>query len=646
MRLLVWLSVALSLGDALGQVCFDPYGIERIAADEAEAHARWAPQARSAPSRGFDMGHHRLELAVDPAIRAISGTAVHRITATQALAEVVLDLSGALGVTQVLRDGAPAPFAHEGDSLRITLSPPLPDGEEAVVSISYGGVPPLQSGFGSFVQAEHAGSPILWTLSQPYGARDWWPCKQDLNDKADSLDLIVTTTAGNRVAGNGLLIDEQDLGNGQVMFHWRHRHPISHYLIAFAVTNYSAYSDFAALPGGTTVEVLNYVFPESAADWQGSTPNAVAQLLLFSELFGDYPFADEKYGHAQFVWGGGMEHQTMSFMGSFHYELMAHELAHQWFGNLVTCGSWEDLWLNEGFATYLSGLCYEFLVPEYWMPFKQGRRAFITSQPGGSVLVTDTLSIPRMFDGRLTYAKGAYLLHMLRWVCGDEAFFAALNNYLLDPDLRGGSALTGQLVAHLESASGKDLTGFMHDWYAGEGFPSYQLTWAQDAGGSVSLALDQTSSHPSVEFFEMPVPIRFTGGGSDTTIVLDHQYSGQTFSLPLPFQADSALLDPELWILSGQNLVLKVPVQAFRNREMLLVHPNPVTDRAWLHLGNRYNGPVELTIVDALGRIVVREQPTAHEQRIAIEAVDLAPGLYTARVQSTDGRSEVRFLKQ
>ncbi|MBK9176323.1 MAG: peptidase M1 [Flavobacteriales bacterium] len=624
------------------QVAFDPDLLHVIAA--SEAHRQPAPLLKSGnPSRGYDVRYHRLELVVDPAVRAVQGEVTHHFSAMVPLSEVLLDLSSALTVNEVRHQGQPIAFAHVDDRLSVTLSSPLAVGAIDSLTIAYAGVPP-ETGFGSFIQAEHDGAPIIWTLSEPYGARDWWPCKQDLNDKADSLDLIVTVPTGNRVAGNGVLANVDDLGNGQVRHHWRHRHPINYYLVAFAATNYEAYSDFVPLDG-STVEVLNYVFPENLNEWQSASPQIIEQMQLFSDLFGTYPFADEKYGHAQFGWGGGMEHQTMSFMGATHYELMSHELAHQWFGNLVTCGSWEDLWLNEGFASYLSGLCYEFLAPEYWMPFKQGRRNYITSQPGGSVLVSDTTSIPRLFDSRLTYAKGAFLLHMLRWVCGDDAFFQGLNTYLNDPSIRNGSALTGQLVAHLEAASGVDLTEFMQDWYAGEGYPTYQMQWTQTLAGEVTALLEQSTSHASVDFFEMPVPVRFWNETQSETVVVGHTSSGQAFDFTLPFQADSAAIDPGVWILSGQNLVLKVPVLAL-GADRLFIYPNPVTENAWLHLGAQAQGPIRLDVTDATGRLVRSVASPAEGLRVALPLEGLSGGCYAVRALLGERTVDLRFVKQ
>lgn len=634
------LSLCIALGTAsLAQHAHDHGLLHAIAATEAPR--RLHPLAKSGnPTRGFDLTHHRIALEIDPAVRAVSGRVTHRFTATAAMDELVLDLSSALTVTEVLHHGVSVAYTHAGDLLSISIA--LTPAQHDSITIAYGGVPP-ETGFGSFVQAEHGGAPIVWTLSEPYGAKDWWPCKQDLNDKADSLDLIVTVPAGNKVAGNGRLIAEAAEPDGRLRFHWRHRHPIAYYLIAFAATNYTAYSETVDLPSGP-VEVLNYVFPESLDGWLIDSPNTIPQMQLFSALFSEYPYADEKYGHAQFAWGGGMEHQTMSFMGGHWYELIAHELAHQWFGNLVTCGSWEDLWLNEGFATYLQMLCYEHLAPQYWRPQLRARRDLVTSQPGGSVLVTDTTSINRLFDGRLTYAKGAWLLHMLRWVCGDEAFFAGVNGYLSDPSIRNGSAVTAQLVAHLESASGLDLTGFMADWYAGEGFPTYQLQWAQSASGEVSALLSQTVSHPSVPFFEMPVPVRFKNSAAEETVVLAHESNGQLFQFTLPFQADSALIDPDVWLLSGQNIALKVPVAALGSARAL-IHPNPTAEGAWMHVGPSLQGAARIEVLDALGRSVRTSSAAVDGLRIALPVEGLAPGSYRIRVSAGDQRIELPFVK-
>ena len=639
---LLILLAALVIPRLNAQVLFDKATLEEIVASEARGHA---PHGRSSigPLRQYDVKYHRLELSVDPAVRAIAGQVMHVFEALAPLQEVVFDLHDDLVVSDVLRNGVPLAFAHQDHLLTVTMPDELAAGSLDSLTIIYGGVPP-ETGFGSFVQATHADAPIIWTLSEPFGARDWWPCKQDLNDKADSLDVLVTVPEGQRVAGNGLLVEEATVGNGLVRHHWRHRYPINYYLVAFAVTNYAVYSDWVPLQEGT-VEVLNYVYPEVLGDSQQASPQLIGQMQLFSELFGTYPFLNEKYGHAQFGWGGGMEHQTMSFMSGLGYELMAHELAHQWFGNKVTCGSWEDIWLNEGFATYLSGLCYEFLLPQYWMPFKRGRRDFVVSQPGGSVLCTDTTDVGRIFSGRLSYAKGAYVLHMLRWVCGDSAFFAGCRNYLSDPELAHGSALTPQLVAHLEASSGLDLTGFMADWYVGEGHPVYQVNWSQNSAGQASVLIEQSTSHPSVDFFEMPVPVRFKNAVMDTTVVFDHTFDGQLFTVDLSFQADSALLDPDLWLVQGQSIVTRV-ADAMQGDAAIGLFPNPANESITVLLPSSIQGTVDVRITDALGRTLRVDRVPGSMGRPVLDVQDLVPGQYWVAVITTGTRTVLPFVKE
>ncbi|MFZ1687557.1 MAG: M1 family aminopeptidase, partial [Flavobacteriales bacterium] len=294
----------------------------------------------------------------------------------------------------------------------------------------------------------------------------------------------------------------------------------------------------------------------------------------------------------------------------------------------------------------LSGLCYEYLGPFYWPIFKEQRMGNVVSQPDGSVRCSDTTSVPRIFDGRLTYNKGAMVLHMLRWVCGDNAFFNGVRNYLDDPELAYNSALTSHLKAHLEATSGLDLTEFFEDWYVGEGYPTYTVQWSQDGGGNVQVQLDQTTSHVSVDFFEMPVPLRFWGGGVDSTVVLDHNSSGQLFSFHIPFQADSVQLDPDMWVVDGNSsIVLRVPVAGFGNNKPVLF-PNPVTDEAWAHLSRNMQGEIAITVYDATGRAVLRTHEVVAEQRVPLSLGTLAAGSYNVEFSNGEQVAMLRVVKQ
>ncbi len=587
----------------------------------------------------YDVKYLRFNLKIDPAVEYISGS-------LYTLFEVTGDLSGGLGmelstdltVDSVFYEGEPIAFVQSGDFSLSLVIPGNPDvGTLGGVEVFYRGIPISGAGFGSVGWKEHEGVPSMWTLSEPYGCRDWWPGKNDLTDKADSVDVIVHSPELYRTASNGLLISDE-VNRGTRTCHWKHRYPVVPYLIAIAVTNYEVYSDFA-YSGGIPVEVLNYVYPEDKADIMPRTTQTVPLIEIFSELFTPYPFINEKYGHAQFGWGGGMEHQTMSFMGRFDFEIIAHELAHQWFGDMITLNSWKDIWLNEGFATYLAGMSYEHMFEGYYWPFwKSQNISYVTSEPGGSVYVDDTTSVNRIFSGRLSYSKGALLLHMLRWVCGNDAFFGACRNYLNDTRLKYGFAGTSDLMAHLEASSGKNLNEFMNDWYYGQGYPSYNIICNQIAAGDYEVEIRQTQSHASVQFFEMPVPVKFFGSGKDTTIVFDHTSNAQLFRIYPRFEIDSVKFDPEQWLISAANNV------TFHEKpEVSEVYPNPVVD--FLRISMPEGKLNTLTITDFSGR-QVNAVYAIQGAGISIDARNLSSGMYIARIHATSGIRVVKFVRQ
>jgi aminopeptidase N len=611
---------------------------------EAEAYSKKFTTLSPMAINNYDIIHHNCYWEINPAINYIKGIIKTNFKPkVGGFNQLEFDLSNLLTVDSVKYHNALITFTQAaGDILRINFATTLPINSLDSVTVYYKGAPP-NSGFGSFIQSSHNGVPIIWTLSEPYGAKDWWPCKQNLSDKIDSIDIIVKVPQINRVGSNGKLISENIVGTDKI-YHWKSKYPITTYLVAIAVTNYSYYSNFVPLQVGT-LEVLNYVYPENLTMAQAQTPNIINIIKLYDSLTIEYPFASEKYGHAQFGWGGGMEHQTMSFMGGFNYSLLAHECAHQWFGDYITCGSWEDIWLNEGFATYFEGLTVQRYFPANWMSWKQGKIGSITSQNGGSVLCDDTTNVGRIFSSRLTYDKGSYLLHMLRWKLGNVTFFNALKNYLNDPILKNNFAKTATLKSHLETASGQNLTNFFNQWYYNQGYPSYQLNWLQ-AANSVSLTINQTQSHPSVSFFEMPVPIKFIGASKDTTITFNHTFSGQSFTTLLDFPVVSVQFDPNLWILSKNNTVVGINELTF-NQLQLIVYPNPSKNNLTIE-GLTANVPVQkIEIYDVLGKIVyTHKYNSLLSEKIELNTSNLKTGVYNLFLHSNYGIKSHKFVKE
>lgn len=533
----------------------------------------------------YDVKYHRLYLNVDPGQVGMSGSVTTYFEAKSDLNEVVFDLSDNMTVSSVTQRENELTFVQNAnDELRITLPEVLNQGVLDSLTVNYSGNP-QNSGFGSYEQTTHNGVPIVWTLSEPYGAKAWWPCKQDLIDKADSVDVYINTprfTPGNEdyvAVSNGVELSQVIQGNNKVT-RFKHRYPIPAYLIAIAITNYTVYNDVVP-NNGQPFDIVNYVFPESLSTAQASTPVTVDIMNFFVDTFEPYPYADEKYGHAQFGWAGGMEHTTVSFMGNFSRELITHELAHQWFGNKVTCGSWQDIWLNEGFATYLYGLVIEeFDGDAAFNTWKQQRSNFVTSQPDGAVYLKpqDTTSINRIFSSRLSYNKGAMVLHMLRKKMGDANFFQGLRDYLAHPDLAFDYAKTADFIPIMESAGNQDLTEFFNDWLFNEGHPSFEVLWEQPLENELHVYLSQNQSHPSVDFFEVEVPLRLIGTqGESLDVLLSHSTNNQLFVETVNFEVSDIIFDPNSDILSRNNTV-SLSTDAFNLDNEIILYPNPTTD--------------------------------------------------------------------
>ncbi|MCO6463643.1 MAG: T9SS type A sorting domain-containing protein [Saprospiraceae bacterium] len=544
------------------------------------------PYAALTPTVGteaYDMKYYRYEWYIDPAFRALDGTVTTYFEITEDdVDQIVFDFSTSFSIDSIIYRDQKVNFTQTPPfGLSIELPASLNKGALDSLSIAYHGEP-APTGFGSFVQSTHNGTPILWTLSEPFGAQDWWPCKNGTDDKIDSLDMIITTPEQYRAASNGLLINEFSPESGLKTYHWKHRYPISPYLVAFAVTDFAVYTDTVALSDGTLLPVINYVFPENLNEAKRGTAANLLAMQYFDSLFVAYPFKNEKYGHAQFGWGGGMEHQTMSFVVNFGWGLLAHELGHQWFGDYVTCKDWTHIWLNEGFATYMEGLTYERFPVETnanFMDWKRGKLYHIISRPDGSVKVSNPNSVNNIFNSRLSYSKASYLLHMLRWKLGDEDFFQACRNYL--EAFKFKNAVTSDLQFYMEQQSGQDLTSFFKNWFEGEGFPTYLVKWAS-TDDKVVLKILQETSHPSVSFFDMPVPVLLIGeNGQKMEVRLENTHNEQIFTVDVGFKLTEVQVDPELWLISNKSASYDEDLITTSTKEVhteIKIHPNPATD--------------------------------------------------------------------
>ena len=620
--------------------------LNEIRESEAKSALRAMSIQANLNTGDYDVKYHRLEFDIDPSSAFISGEVTTYFEAKSNLSTVTFDLADNMTVSQILQRGNPLTFTQNtNDELIITLPTVQNTGVLDSLTISYSGNP-ISSGFGSYEQTTHNGDPIIWTLSEPYGAKGWWPCKQDLNDKIDNIDVYIKTPQYNPsneayvAVSNGLEQSQINVGTDKIT-HFKHTYPIPAYLIAIAVTNYEVYSH-TVTNNGNPFEIVNYVYPENLISAQSSTGITVDIMNLFTNLFEEYPYAEEKYGHAQFGWGGGMEHTTVSFMGSFNRNLIAHELAHQWFGDKITCGSWKDIWLNEGFATYLSGLVIENLDSNAdFTTWKQQLNSSITALPNGAVYLsnTDTLSVNRIFSSRLTYNKGAMVLHMLRKKLGDVVFFEALQTYLIDPDHAYDYALTEDFITIVETESGESLTEFFNDWLYNEGYPSYTVSLSQPSPTSVSIQLSQTQSDASVSFFEAPVPVRLIGaGGEQLDIVLNNTTNNQVFTEAVTFNVVNVVFDPETDLISKNNTVT-LGLDDFDISTQISLFPNPSKGKLFIQKPEAISVS-QINVYNALGQLLLQQNNGE-----TLDVSNFSNGMLFVKLETNQGIIVKRVIK-
>ena len=587
----------------------------------------------------YDVTYHQLEFTVNPAVYFINGKVTTTFTALSNMNSITFDMANELTVTSAKKDGVAMTFSESGNNeLIINFPTAVTAGTSASIEIIYSGAPPV-SGFSAFAAETHAGTPVLWTLSEPYGARDWWPCKQDLNDKVNSIDVYVTAPSQYTVASNGLEVNQVVSGATKTT-HFHHNYPIPAYLIAIAVTNYTVINQTAGT-APNTFPIVNYIYPENNTfSVQSQLAQTPIIMNLYETLFEPYPFRNEKYGHAQFGWGGGMEHTTVSFMNNFTRSLIAHELAHQWFGDKITCGSWKDVWLNEGFATYAASMVIENLSGSAaFITDKTNMINSITSQLGGAVVLTDTeaTDVNRIFSNRLTYNKGAMVLNMLRFKMGDVMFFQAIKNYLADSNLAYKYAVTSDFKSHLEAVYG-DLTEFFNDWVYNQGYPTYTITAQNLGSGQAKITINQTQSHSSVTFFEMPVPVRLLGAGSLTfDTVLNNTTNGQEFIITVPFTVTGVQFDVKKDIISKNN-VTTLSNESFDMNAAISLYPNPTSSE--IHIQMPSNILLKkVTFYNNLGQEVLEKNS------LDFSTNDLSSGVYSVKIETSEGVFHKKIIK-
>lgn len=596
--------IAVAVGYVCGQAGPDWLKAEIESKRRALAR-RWSIKKPVSVSRhSYDVGYYKLSFSFDIEDKVLFGdVCIKAKSKIPGLQKIYLDFTSCLNIDETYGDVAS--IDRIGNLLKVSLSLPVDSGEVFSVGIRYHGTP-LAAGFDGFsFSRTRKGVPVISTLSEPYFASGWFPCKDVPEDKADSVDIFITVPDTLTAVSNGKLVEVISRGDSLVTYHWKESYPIATYLISLAITKYLHWSDtYYGEEGSMPVDY--WVYPECDSVAREVLPKTVDMIEFFSSIWGEYPFIKEKYGQAQFNWGGGMEHQTCTSIGGFDELLTCHELAHQWWGDMVTCANWHHIWLNEGFARYSEALWEEHIFG------KGALCSYVESldnpQDWGSdrVYVEDTTSVSNIFS-LVVYNKGAWVLHMLRKVVGEDKFFDIFREYRNRYEY--SVATTEDFKEVCEYIYGDTLDWFFDEWVYSTGRPHYYVSYSYFSEGDSTVVDIYLSQIQSGIIFKMPVDILITSSsGEDTllTVWSDKRSQEYRFKLPGKFSGINVEIDPENWILKNVTYKEIVPELGYYPDKILLLepYPNPFNDALIVSYFVPYAGYLRLSVVDILGREV------------------------------------------
>jgi len=593
----------------------------------------------------IDVLYYGLKLKVSANPNYLSGSVLIKMKVdTTEINTCFLDLKNGLIVDSVLLNGNRTTYTHLNHKVNIDLDRVYLYNEKYAVDVFYRGIP-NPTGFGSFEFDTHNGFPIIWTLSEPYGAPDWFPCKDTPADKADSSEVWITVADNLSAVSNGTLESVTNNGNGTKTFHWKNQYTIAHYLISLAITNYYQYDTYFKYTESDSMVITHFVYQENFNAVKNILDETDDMIEVFSNRYSMYPFLSQKYGHAQTNQSGAMEHQTCTSLGlsAFNPRTVSHELAHQWYGDMITCKDWHHVWLNEGFATYSAAVYIE---------AKEGKAAYDTyiisemelaRAAQGTIWVEDITDINEIFNWNRSYKKAGCVLHMLRGITGDSTFFDIMRAYADDPNLKWGVAVTEDFQDVAENVYGQDLDYFFQEWIYGENYPKYTLGWnkSQISGDiyHINLNIYQTVN-TDPPYFTMPVQIKFDTSLGDTIVTLFNNAQNQNFQFNIFGEPSSIVFDPGNWILKTLLGITEVRYEIFQvDYNLEQNYPNPFNPTTTIKYSIPEMSKVSLILFNLLGEEVttlVNEEKVAGTYELTWYAENLPSGVYFYQLRAGD----------
>ncbi len=516
----------------------------------------------------FDVIYYNLNIKIDVNQESIEGTVETRVVSLiDGLNQLQLDLFDNMAISGV--SGNASGFQHSNNVLTIDLDKNCNQGDTISVTVNYSGKPSAGSNFNPMT-FDHSRSVVtISSESCPFYARTWWPCKDRPDDKPDSMDFYITVPSNLIAAANGVLAETVANNDGTKTFHWKIRNPIATYLVAFTATNFQTIEDKFISAENDTLPIIIYAFPEHYDKAQIDFDNTREMIEILSSYYGAYPYMNEKYGIVEYVgYWGGMEYQTLTSLqpymiqGNHAYEsVFLHELAHQWWGDCVSPKDFHHTWLSEGFAVFSEALYYGHLHGE------QRYHEYMNNENNALGLTgriyRDNITDPNAVYGYIVYNKGAWVIHMLRHVVGEDNFWEGLRQYR--QKFEYSSATTEDFQQVFEDVYGESLDWFFREWIYEPGHPFYYYGWSQSVvGGQYKLEAFIDQIQQDAPLFKMPVDLTISTATSETTLVMTIEDSSHIFEYFSAEPITDFVLDKDDWILKETKITNQPVLQAYK----------------------------------------------------------------------------------
>jgi aminopeptidase N len=495
----------------------------------------------------FDVIYYELDISVNPETEILDGSVnIQAISEVDGLTQMTLDLFDNMTVSTV--SGNVNNYTHANNLLILDLDRTYNLSETISVTVFYSGFPTRVGDFNPFVFDQTRG--VISSESCPFYARCWWPCKDRPDDKAQTMDIKITVPLNLTVASNGALVNVENNGDGTKTHNWQVRNPIPTYLVAVTISDYQVMRDEYIDSEQDTLQIMHFVLPEHYNDATTYFAHVNQSINILSSYFGKYPFMNEKYGIAEYVgYWAGMEYQTLTCIAPAYIsreDILVHELAHQWWGDCVSPKDFHHTWLSEGFAVFAEALYYGHLEgQEKYFDYMNNENSALNLK---GRMYRDNVTDPDEVYGYIVYNKGAWVIHMLRHVVGEEKFWAALNEYFNRH--KYDSATTEDFLDACETVTGDSLDWFFHQWVYEPNYPTYAYGWQRElmTGGYVyKLFIDQVQTNAPL--FKMPVDLTLVSENSDTTITVMVEDSSQSYILTPAECLTDIIIDKDNWIL-------------------------------------------------------------------------------------------------